>query len=146
MRYQRQSEVPKKGNPEDHEQAVKNVIHFLEVNAKGNWFYWKEWYERRSGYQHSYDLAVLELYTDPKVLERQPFLFIEVDGEKHETELTKKMKLPNPKPQTKNDQVAETYVKEVLKKDIIRLDKVECNGKLADRMDYFRDKLRKYIK
>jgi len=62
-------------------------------------------------------------------------LFIEVDGKKHD------------KTQQKiNDGIAEKYVKEFLKQDIIRLNKDECNGLPQDRDKYLRDKLKAYIK
>jgi len=140
-RVQHQSEGFKYGNPPDHDIAVINVKHFLMKNELGKWLYWdehvelydKEFIEKnklRSNYAHSYDLAVSTPYNM-----EQPFLFIEIDGEKHS------------KTQQKiNDGIAEKYVKEHLKQDIIRLKKEECNGLPKDRDKYLSDKLKAYIK
>jgi len=140
-RVQHQSDGFKYGNPPDHEQAVINVKHFMIKNEMGRWIYWFEHLEiydksfiekekLRRDYSHSYDIAV----STPHNMEH-PFLFIEVDGEKHS------------KTQQKiNDGIAEKYVKEFLMQDIIRLNKDECNGEPKDRDKYLSDKLKAYIK
>ena len=151
-RVQHQSDGFKYGNPPDHEQAVINVKHFMIKNELGRWVYWFEHLEiydksfiekekLRRDYTHSYDIAV----STPHNMEH-PFLFIEVDGEKHPTELQRKMGVHFNQQQLDNDKIAEKYVKEFLKQDIIRLEKLECNGLPKDRDKYLRDKLKAYIK
>ena len=141
MRVQRQSEGFKHGNPEDHDQAVENVEQFLKKYTDGKFIYIPEFTERfhpmfnrkeklRSDYSHSYDLAVTTPYDI-----NNPFLYIEVDGEKH-----------SKKGQQINDGLAEKYVKTFLLREIIRLDKRECNGEPADVKQYLTKKLAKHIK
>ncbi len=138
---QRASEGFKYGNPPDHEQAVHNVKNFLIKNAQGEWVYWPEWEEKfyqqfcfinklRLDYSHNYDLAVTTTFNI-----NRPFLFIEIDGEKH-----------SKKQQKINDGIAEKYVKEWLYRDIIRLNKTECLGEPKDRDKYLSKQLEKYIR
>jgi hypothetical protein len=140
LRVQRASEGIKHGNPTTHTHAVINVIEFFLLHRKKkDWHAIEEYLVRfndkwnkkegiRLDYSHSYDIAVLDNEVKPVVL-------IEVDGEKH-----RKQK------QILNDQRAERYADEVLKTPVIRLDKVECNGLLKDRNQYFRKELVQYIK
>ena len=140
MRYQHQSDTPRKGNPNSHTTAVLNVIEFFLLNRKKReWHAIEEYLVRynpkwnkkegiRPDYSHSYDIAILDSKVDPVVL-------IEVDGQKHGTQ---RQKL--------NDQRAERYADEVLKVQVIRLDKIECNGLLKDRNQYLRKELKNFIK
>ena len=141
LRVQRQSEGFHYGNNPEHEQAVATVEQFLKKYGQGKWIYIPEFTERYnpkfikqekiSTYPgHSYDLAV----TTPFDIEN-PFLYIEVDGEKH-----------SKKAQQINDGLAEKYVTDFLKREIIRLDKAECNGTPADIKQYLKEKLANYLK
>ena len=100
---------------------------------------YSEWYEPfildfnranklRFDYGHSYDLAVRKNAYDR-------FTFIEINGEKH-----------SKKAQKINDGIAEKYANEVLKQEVIRLDKRECLGDPEDRNVYFLRKLCGVIK
>lgn len=141
LRVQRASEGFHYGNPPDHISAVKHVQKFLRANAQGEWLSIPEFVEHfhpkfnkkeklRSDYSHSYDLAVVTPYDI-----NTPFLYIEVDGEKH-----------SKKAQQINDGLAEKYVTDFLKREIIRLDKDECNGTPADIKQYLKEKLANYLK
>ena len=136
MRQQHKSETTKYGSGATHNKAVKNVIEFLEAN-KIIWY--KEWYEEfildfnrenklRFDYGHSYDLAC-QKYGGYR------FFFIEIDGEKH-SKANQKI----------NDGIATKYANEVMKQEVIRLDKRECLGDKEDREVYFMRRLWKNIK
>lgn len=134
MKVQRQSESIKKGNGQTHDTAVKNVLAFLKENGIDCY---TEWYEEfildfnrqnklRFDYGHSYDIACKK---------GTRMFFIEIDGEKH-----------SKNNQKINDGIATKYANQVLKVDVVRLDKRECLGDKEDVELYLMRALWKSIK
>ena len=134
MRSKYQSQTVKHGNGSSHDKSIANVLEFLKQNNVDTY---TEWYEEfildfnrenklRFDYGHSYDIACKKGIR---------MFFIEVDGPKH-----------SKKNQQINDGIATKYSNEVLKTEVIRLDKTECLGDPEDVEVYLMRALWKAVK
>jgi hypothetical protein len=136
MKYQRQSEIPKKGEGKAHKQGVQNVIDFINAHSKadvyrGWWVKYNPLFVQREKItwtpEHEYDIAIQNKRT-------LKYLYIEVDGSSHDS-----------KQRQIKDGIAEKHANET-GVQVIRLSLTECLGDPEERELYLMRILWKFIK
>jgi hypothetical protein len=135
MKYQRQSEIPKKGEGPSHKKGVQNVIDFINSNNpkidvyRGWLVKYNPHFVRRENIdwtpEHEYDIAIKNGFK---------YTYIEIDGSSHDSK-TRQIK----------DGIAEKHARET-GVQVVRLSLTECLGDPEDVELYLMRILWKIIK
>lgn len=165
---QRQSETIRKGEPDDHEYAVKRVCMWLSDNvvttsqnktvtySTTKYFFYPDMFRTtkdypeghtpditvfkrvREGFDEEIDYAVVFIEIDGRI----GIEYTGLDGKKHKSTPTKH---DHPK-QKINDHIFEEYVREYHHVPVVRLLKEEILGEEKDREQYLNKYLKRYRK